>query len=255
MQLASKHTPFKVGAHALGNHCGLTWCFSTGVMRFLQTEWHRHERDRNAWDIERAEMKSRIGRLEGECKTNKRLHDSLGKHVKILESALKKEREKVKALTKGEKVDFGKDAKELAREELKSIGKGPLLVILVARSYLTQARIVAQKSWSARPRARSRRRFTTGHSAGNGARQVEKLSWKMRFRNYLSRHANDSYSARSKRSAFDEPRLPEPTTLSASSSGSLRTATAATETAAAPKQYEHGARKLGPKPSSNAADI
>jgi Striatin family len=95
-------------------------------MRFLQTEWHRHERDRNAWDIERAEMKSRIGRLEGESKTNKRLHDSLGKHIKILESALKKEREKVKSLTKGEQVDFGKDAKELAQEELKSIGKGLL---------------------------------------------------------------------------------------------------------------------------------
>ena len=103
---------------------------TTGVMRFLQTEWHRHERDRNAWEIERAEMKSRIGRLEGESKTNKRLHDSLGKHVKILESALKKEREKVKALTKGEKVDLGKNAKELAREELKSIGKGLLFFIL-----------------------------------------------------------------------------------------------------------------------------
>src|SRR2546421_9259703 len=101
-------------------------------MRFLQTEWHRHERDRNAWEIERAEMKSRIGRLEGESKTNKRLHDSLGKHVKILESALKREREKVKELMKGEKVDFGKDAKELAREELKSIGKGPPWFILVA---------------------------------------------------------------------------------------------------------------------------
>lgn len=97
-------------------------------MRFLQTEWHRHERDRNAWEIERAEMKSRIGRLEGESKTYKRLHDSLGKHVKMLESALKREREIVKSLKKGENVDFGKDAKELAREELKSIGKGLLLL-------------------------------------------------------------------------------------------------------------------------------
>jgi hypothetical protein len=198
MQLASKHTPFKVRAHASGDHCGLTWCFSTGVMRFLQTEWHKHERDRNAWEIERAEMKSRIGRLEGESKTNKRLHESLGKHVKILESALKKEREKVKALTKGEMVDFGKDAKELAREELKSIGKGPLLFILVAISYLTPTRFFAQKSRSARCRARPRRRFTTGHSAGNRARQVENLSWKMLFRNYLSCHANDPYSTRSK---------------------------------------------------------
>jgi len=95
-------------------------------MRFLQSEWHRHERDRNAWEIERAEMKSRIGRLEGESRTTKRLHESLGKHVKILEIALKREREKVKALTKGESVDVQKDPKEIAREELKNIGKGLL---------------------------------------------------------------------------------------------------------------------------------
>lgn len=37
-----------------------------GVMRFLQTEWQRNERDRIQWDIERAEMKSRIAKLEGE---------------------------------------------------------------------------------------------------------------------------------------------------------------------------------------------
>ncbi|MCJ1284342.1 hypothetical protein MMC26_003673 [Xylographa opegraphella] len=69
-----------------------------GVMRFLQTEWHRHERDRNAWEIERAEMKSRIGKLEGDGRTSKRLQESLGKHVKMLEIVLKKEREKVKSL-------------------------------------------------------------------------------------------------------------------------------------------------------------
>lgn len=67
-----------------------------GVMRFLQMEWHRHERDRNAWQIERAEMKSRIGKLEGDGRTSKRLQESLGKHVKILENALRREREKSK---------------------------------------------------------------------------------------------------------------------------------------------------------------
>lgn len=67
-------------------------------MRFLQTEWHRHERDRNAWQIERAEMKSRIGKLEGDGRTSKRLQESLGKHVKILENALRREREQAKAL-------------------------------------------------------------------------------------------------------------------------------------------------------------
>ncbi|KAL8835480.1 MAG: hypothetical protein Q9170_003313 [Blastenia crenularia] len=84
-----------------------------GVMRFLQTEWHRHERDRNAWQIERAEMKSRIGKLEGDGRTSKRLQESLGKHVKILENALKREREKVKALQSSQ-------ASEEPREEATS---------------------------------------------------------------------------------------------------------------------------------------
>ena len=74
------------------------YLLGTGVMRFLQTEWHRHERERNAWQIERAEMKSRIGKLEGDGRTSKRLQESLGKHVKILENALKRERENVKRL-------------------------------------------------------------------------------------------------------------------------------------------------------------
>ena len=88
-------------------------------MRFLQIEWHRHERDRNAWEIERAEMKSRIGKLEGDGRTSKRLQETLGKHVKILENALKREREKVKGLQAGgnsatnkEDVEGSKDRPE-----------------------------------------------------------------------------------------------------------------------------------------------
>lgn len=87
-------------------------------MRFLQTEWHRHERDRNAWEIERAEMKSRIGRLEGDLRTSRRLHESLGKHVRLMETALKREREKVKKLSNNENIDDPKDAKEAARESI-----------------------------------------------------------------------------------------------------------------------------------------
>ncbi|KAJ5165701.1 uncharacterized protein N7500_007531 [Penicillium coprophilum] len=89
-----------------------------GVMRFLQTEWHRHERDRNAWEIERAEMKSRIGRLEGDLRTSKRLHESLGKHVRLMETALKREREKVKKLSNNEKSEDSKDPKDTARESV-----------------------------------------------------------------------------------------------------------------------------------------
>ncbi|KAL9005086.1 MAG: hypothetical protein Q9188_002106 [Gyalolechia gomerana] len=91
-----------------------------GVMRFLQTEWHRHERDRNAWQIERAEMKSRIGKLEGDGRTSKRLQESLGKHVKILENALKKEREKLKALQSGQAAEEKKEEAVSSHEGAKA---------------------------------------------------------------------------------------------------------------------------------------
>ncbi|EEB98232.1 hypothetical protein MPER_02299, partial [Moniliophthora perniciosa FA553] len=38
----------------------------SSVLHFLQTEWRRYERDRNEWEIERAEMRARIALLEGE---------------------------------------------------------------------------------------------------------------------------------------------------------------------------------------------
>lgn len=50
-------------------------------------------------------MKSRIGKLEGDGRTNKRLQESLGKHVKILENALKREREKLKSLSTEAQAD------------------------------------------------------------------------------------------------------------------------------------------------------
>ncbi|KAL1973512.1 hypothetical protein VTN31DRAFT_6147 [Thermomyces dupontii] len=94
-----------------------------GVMRFLQSEWHRHERDRNAWEIERAEMKSRVGRLEGDLRTSKRIQESLGKHVRMLELALKKERETVRNLRRGLNVEDIPDPKEIAKENMKNIPK------------------------------------------------------------------------------------------------------------------------------------
>jgi striatin 1/3/4 len=69
-------------------------------------------------------MKKRIGYLEGESRTSRGVRVSLEKHVKILEMALKKEREKIKALNKGEPVDVQKDPRDAAREELKAAGKG-----------------------------------------------------------------------------------------------------------------------------------
>ena len=99
-------------------------------MRFLQTQYHSFERERNAWEIERAEMKARIGKLEGEARTSKRMQESLGKHVKLLEIALRKERETNKKLRAGQQVEEQKpDAgviKDFAKAEYAApASKGP----------------------------------------------------------------------------------------------------------------------------------
>ncbi|KAF2738534.1 striatin Pro11 [Polyplosphaeria fusca] len=91
-----------------------------GVMRFLQLEWHNHERARNAWDIERAEMKAKIAKQEGEVRSAKKLNDQLNKHIRMLEQALLAERNKSKP--SGDAKDESKDAKgkAAARADLKS---------------------------------------------------------------------------------------------------------------------------------------
>ncbi|CAH1757118.1 13009_t:CDS:10 [Entrophospora sp. SA101] len=65
-----------------------------GVLHFLQVEWRRYERDRNEWEIERAEMKARIALLEGERRGIERMKTDLMRRIKMLEYALVKERGK-----------------------------------------------------------------------------------------------------------------------------------------------------------------
>ena len=76
-----------------------------GVMRFLQTEWHRHERDRNAWEIERQEMRARIASLEGAARRTSKTQNGQNKYIRLLENAVKAERAKAK----GTSVDEGKE--------------------------------------------------------------------------------------------------------------------------------------------------
>ncbi|KAG0300443.1 hypothetical protein BGZ98_009173 [Dissophora globulifera] len=64
------------------------------VLQFLQSEWRRFERDRNEWDIEKAEMKARIAFLEGEKRGVDNAKVDLMKRVKMLEYALRQERSK-----------------------------------------------------------------------------------------------------------------------------------------------------------------
>ncbi|CAG8522954.1 1082_t:CDS:10 [Paraglomus occultum] len=60
-----------------------------GVLHFLQSEWRRYERDRNEWEIERAEMKARIALLEGERRGIENMKTDLMRRVKMLEYASK----------------------------------------------------------------------------------------------------------------------------------------------------------------------
>ncbi|KAG0206009.1 hypothetical protein BGX28_002511 [Mortierella sp. GBA30] len=64
------------------------------VLQFLQSEWRRFERERNEWDIEKAEMKARIAFLEGEKRGVDNTKMDLMKRVKMLEYALRQERSK-----------------------------------------------------------------------------------------------------------------------------------------------------------------
>jgi striatin 1/3/4 len=86
-----------------------------GVMRFLQLEWHNHERARNAWDIERAEMKAKIAKQEGEVRSAKKLNDQLNKHIRMLEQALINERAKSKAGAAGGDAQTAADEKKDAK--------------------------------------------------------------------------------------------------------------------------------------------
>lgn len=66
----------------------------SSVLHFLQTEWRRYERDRNEWEIERAEMRARIALLEGERRSFENVKLDLMRRIKMLEYALRMERSK-----------------------------------------------------------------------------------------------------------------------------------------------------------------
>ncbi|CEH15000.1 Cell-cycle nuclear protein, contains WD-40 repeats [Ceraceosorus bombacis] len=78
-----------------------------GVLHFLQTEWRRHERDRNEWEIERAEMRARIALLEGERRGVENLKTDLMRRVKMLEYALRQERNKYLSSGAGSTITAG----------------------------------------------------------------------------------------------------------------------------------------------------
>ena len=86
-----------MGMHSNGaNQPQATEYTLQGVMRFLQTEWHRHERDRNAWEIEKQEMRGRIASLEGQARRADATQKALRKYVSILERKVKEQAAQIK---------------------------------------------------------------------------------------------------------------------------------------------------------------
>ncbi|GLB35160.1 putative WD domain, G-beta repeat [Lyophyllum shimeji] len=76
----------------------------SSVLHFLQTEWRRYERDRNEWEIERAEMRARIALLEGERRSFENVKLDLMRRIKMLEYALRMERSKQLTQTTSQNV-------------------------------------------------------------------------------------------------------------------------------------------------------
>ena len=101
-----------------------------GVMRFLQTEWHRHERERNAWDIERQEMRGRIANLEGQARRSDATQRALKKYVSILERKVKDQATQLKgsaaAATDDKTKEAAKDRAAKIQEKLQGTSHEPL---------------------------------------------------------------------------------------------------------------------------------
>src|ERR1700761_2837138 len=93
-------------------------------MRFLQMEWHNHERARNAWEIEREELKQKASKDEGQLNKLRRQVEALEKHVKMLELALKAERKKSKALASGDNGTAGAGAEGTSPKDAKGKTSG-----------------------------------------------------------------------------------------------------------------------------------
>ncbi|KND87673.1 Striatin Pro11 [Tolypocladium ophioglossoides CBS 100239] len=92
-----------------------------GVMRFLQTEWHRHERDRNAWEIEKQEMRGRIASLERQARRADATQKALKKYVSILERKVKDQAAQIKGTPATNAADAAKsDRAAKIQEKLRS---------------------------------------------------------------------------------------------------------------------------------------
>lgn len=77
-----------------------------GILHYLQHEWNRYELDRQQWEVEKAELMTKISFLQGERRGQENLKNNLIRRIKMLEVALKQER------VKYSKLKFGADSSQ-----------------------------------------------------------------------------------------------------------------------------------------------
>ncbi|EST08016.1 Striatin, N-terminal [Kalmanozyma brasiliensis GHG001] len=95
-----------------------------GILHHLQGEWRRYEKDRNEWEIERAEMRARIALLEGERRGVENLKTDLMRRVKMLEYALRQERTKYLSSSGSAQSPQSSTAPQVKNPLLHSLEKG-----------------------------------------------------------------------------------------------------------------------------------
>ncbi|XP_057316600.1 striatin-3-like isoform X2 [Hydractinia symbiolongicarpus] len=76
-----------------------------GILHYVQHEWARFDMERAHWEVERAELQARIAFLQGERKGQENLKRDLVRRIKMLEFALRQERQKF------HKLKYGTDLK------------------------------------------------------------------------------------------------------------------------------------------------
>jgi len=66
-----------------------------GILQYIQSEWSKFELERAQWQVEKAELEARIAYLQGEQAGQANLKRDLVRRIKMLEFALKQERQKI----------------------------------------------------------------------------------------------------------------------------------------------------------------
>jgi len=98
-----------------------------GILHFIQHEWARFEIERAQWEVERAELQARIAFLQGERKGQENLKRDLIRRIKMLEFALRQERQKLHKLKYGTELKFPEE-KEDADEEEVGVNAGDAII-------------------------------------------------------------------------------------------------------------------------------